>query len=117
MGFNLNNEKATGVLIWWIEGSDGSIGNEEEAAIEELLKEMNYSIDDYRQETKMFIGGLSNERMQQVIDEAIQWGSEHFDEERKNKTLKLLETIADCDGKKEDEQIKLDCIRQAFNHS
>ncbi len=114
MGFSLDNEKATGVLIWWIEGADGSIDYKEEDAIKEVLDEMDYSMKEYRQKTKMSISGLSNERMEEVINESIQWGAEHFDEQRKKKTVRLLEIIADADEKGEDEQEKLDRIKQAF---
>lgn len=114
MSFNLNNEKATGILIWWIEGADGSIDPQEEEAIAEVLSEMKYSMDDYRQETKMFISGLSNERMQEAVDESIQWGAAHFDEQRKNKTLHLLNTIARSDSKEEDEQEKLERIKKEW---
>ncbi len=115
MSFDLNNEKATGVLIWWIEGADGKIGKEEEEAIEEQLKELNYSIDTYRSDTKMFISGLSSDRMEDAVDESIQWGAEHFDENRKQKTLKILEAVAGCNGTEENEQEKLNNIRRRWN--
>ncbi len=117
MSFDLDNEKATGVLIWWIEGADGRIDKEEEEAIEEQLKELNYSINTYRSDTKMFISGLSSDRMEDAVDEAVRWGAEHFDESRKQKTLKMLETVANSDGKEENEQEKLDRIKREWNLS
>lgn len=117
MSLDLNNEKATGIIIWWIEGSDGAIAPEEEEAIEEKFDEMNYSVEEYRSETKMFISGLSTDRMEEVVDETIQWAAENFSEQRKQQTLELLKTISECDGKKGNEQVKIYRIQEAFNRS
>ena len=65
----------------------------------------------------MFISGLSNERMEEAIDEAIEWGSEHFNEQRKQQTLKMLNMVADCNGTEEQEQEKLDRIKREWNLS
>lgn len=117
MSFTLNDEKATGVLIWWIEGADGSIEMEEEEAVEDLLHDLNYSMKEYREKTKLHISGLSNEKVKDLVDDAIQWGAGHFDDARQQKTINLLETISECNGTKEEEQEKLDRIKQAFKGS
>jgi len=115
MPFELNDEKATDVLIWWVEGADGSIDYREEQAVKRVLKDMNYSLKTFYQETLMHIGALSNEHMGELIDEAIQWGSEHFDDHRKKLTVALLETIASANGDITDSQReKLDRIEESF---
>lgn len=115
MSFDLNNEKATSVLIWWIESSDGNIDYREKDEVEDVLTNMNYRMETYYQETLMHISGLSTDKMEQLIDNAIRWGDEHFDEQRKQKTVLLLQRIAKCDGNiDEDQQEKLDLIKQEF---
>ena len=115
MSFELNDEKATDVLIWWVEGADGSIDYREEQAVRSVLKDMNYSLETFYQETLMHIGALSNEHMQELIDDSIEWGKEHFDKHRKKLTLALLERIAASTGEITDaQQEKLDRIEQAF---
>ena len=42
--FELNKEKALDVLIWWVEGSDGSIDFQEEQKVKEVLNDINYSM-------------------------------------------------------------------------
>lgn len=118
MPFELNDEKATDVLIWWIEGTDGSIDYTEEQAVERVLEDMNYSLETYYQKTLMHIGALSTEHMKELVDKAIEWGKEHFDEHRKKLTLALLENIASCDGDiTPEEQEKLDRIEKGFGIS
>lgn len=115
MSFELNNEKATDVLIWWVEGADGSIDYREEETVKEVLEDVNYSLETFYQETLMHLGGLSNENLSELVDNAIQWGSEHFDKHRKQRTLALLYVIAECNGTITDEQQeKIDKIKEAF---
>jgi len=60
MSFELNNEKATDVLIWWVEGADGSIDYREEKAVGDVLEDVSYSLETFYQETMIYLGGLSN---------------------------------------------------------
>ncbi|MDX1586947.1 MAG: TerB family tellurite resistance protein [Balneolaceae bacterium] len=115
MSFELNNEKATDVLIWWVEGADGSIDYREEETVKEVLEDVNYSLETFYQETLMHLGGLSNENLKELVDDAIAWGSEHFDDHRKQQTVALLYVIAECNGTITDEQQeKIDRIEEAF---
>lgn len=115
MPFELNDEKATDVLIWWVEGADGTIDYREEQAVKRVLEDMNYSLETFYQETVMHIGALSNENMKELIEKAIDWGKTHFDEHRKKLTLALLETIASANGDITDSQReKLDRIEDVF---
>ena len=115
MAFELNDEKATDVLIWWVEGADGSIDYREEQAVKRVLKDINYSLETFYEETLMHIGALSNEHMRELIDDAIGWGSEHFDEHRKKLTIALLEVIASSNGEiTKSQREKLDRIEEAF---
>ena len=115
MSFELNDEKATDVLIWWVEGADGSIDYSEEQAVKRVLEDMDYSLETYYQETLMHIGALSTEHMEELIENAVEWGKEHFDDNRKKLTLALLENIASANGDITDEQReKLDKIENSF---
>lgn len=115
MPLELNDEKATDVLIWWVEGADGSIDYQEEQAVKRALSDMNYSLETYYQETLMHIGELSTEHMKDLVDKAIEWGAEHFDEHRKKLTMALLETIASANGDiTSGQREKLDRIEEAF---
>lgn len=115
MPFKLNNEKATDVLIWWIEGSDGSIDYREEEAVKKVLKDVSYSLETFYQETLMHIGGLGTEQLKELVEKAINWGSEHFDDHRKQRTIALLYVIAESDGKiTKGQQEKIDRIKNAF---
>lgn len=115
MSFDLNNEKATDVLIWWVEGADGSIDYREEETVKKVLEDINYSLETFYQETLMHLGGLSNENLTDLVENAVQWGSEHFDEHRKQRTLALLYVIAECNGTITDEQQeKIDRVKEAF---
>lgn len=115
MSFELNDEKATDVLIWWVESADGSIDYREKEAVKKVLDGISYSLDTFYQETMMHIGALSNENIKKLIDDAIAWGKKHFDKHRKQVTLALLEVIAESDGKiTDDQQEKIDRIRDEF---
>jgi hypothetical protein len=115
MSFELNNEKAMDVMIWWIESADGSIDYRENEAVKRVLADMNYNLDTFYEETLMHISGLSNENMQKLIENSIQWGSTHYDEHQKKHALALLGTIAASDGEvTNDQQDKLARIKKAF---
>ena len=116
MPLKLDNEKATDVLIWWVEGADGSIDYDEERAVKRALKDLNYSLETYYGETLLHIGALGTEKLKELVDKAIQWGAEHFDTHRKKRTVALLETIATANGAMSDEQReKIDAIKRAFD--
>lgn len=118
MTFELNDEKATDVLIWWVEGADGTIDYREEQAVKRVLEDMNYSLETFYQEAVMHIGALSTENLKELIERAIEWGKTHFDDHRKELTLALLETIAASNGEITDSQReKLDRIEEEFGVS
>lgn len=115
MSFELNNETATDVLIWWVEGADGSIDYREEKAVKDALKDISYSLETFYQKTMMYLGGLSNENLKELVNDAIEWGSLHFDQHRKQRTIALLYVIAECNGKiTDEEQKKIDRIKESF---
>lgn len=115
MSLELNDHKAIGILMWWIEGADGSIGRKEEKTIENILSDMDYSMQKYRQKTKMFISGLSSQHMEKAIDQSIQWGAEHFDNQRKQQTIKTLKVVARSNEKTENEQQNITQIKEEWN--
>lgn len=116
MSFDFNNEKALDVLIWWVEGSDGSIEYEEDKKVKEVLSDMNYSKDIYYQDTLMYIGSLPTEKLSDLVDQAIVYGKEHFSAHDKKKVVALLYAIAQSSGKvKEGEQEKVDRVKHEFD--
>lgn len=114
MNFELTNEKATNVLIWWIESADGSIDYREEETVKKILDGMDYSMEAYYQDAKLHISGLSIDKIEQLVEQSIQWGNEHFSEKQKKDTLALLKIIAESNERNEEEQEKLDRIEQGF---
>ena len=118
MGFELNDERATDILIWWLEGTDGSIDYDEEQEVKRILQKMSYSPETFYEDTLLYISGLSSEDMDDLIDQAITWGADHFGESQKELTLMLLENVALSNGKMTDEQKeKLEQIGKAFGIS
>jgi len=115
MSFDLTDEKAIDILIWWIESSDGSIDYREEEAVEVLLDEMDYSMDSYYKVARLKISGLSTDKIGQLVDEAISWGAKHFSAKRKKNVLNLLEQIAESNGITPEEKGKLKQVEQAFS--
>lgn len=116
MGFEFNNEKALDVLIWWVEGADGSLTYQEDQKVKEVLGDMNYSKEIYFQDTLMYIGSLPTDKIDDLIDDAIEYGKEHYSEHDKQKAVALLHAIAKSDGAiTENEQEKLDHIKNEFD--
>lgn len=116
MAFEFNNEKALDVLIWWIEGSDGSMAYEEEQKVKEVLSDMSYSKDIYYQDTLMYIGSLPTEKLSDLVDDAIAYGKKNFSGHDKQKAVALLYAIAQSDGDlTEREQEKMDRIKNEFD--
>ena len=115
MSFKFNNEKALDVLIWWVEGSDGSIEYEEDQKVREVLSDMDYSKDIYYQDTLMYIGSLPTDKLSGLVDQAIAYGKKHYSEHDKKKVVALLYAIAQSSGKvKEGEQEKIDRLKREF---
>lgn len=115
MSFDLDNEKATDVLIWWVEGSNGSIDYSEKQAVKEILEDISYSLETFYQETLQHIGALGNDELDELVEEAIEWGAEHFDHHRKQVTLALLQVIAESDGKvTSGQQDKIEEVQKRF---
>lgn len=115
MSFELNDEKAMDVLIWWIEGADGSIDYREEETVKEVLQDISYSLETYYQETLMHLGGLGMEDLNKLVEKAIHHGKNNFDHHRKQVALALLVTIAEANENVVTEQKeKIDRVRKAF---
>ena len=115
MSFELDKEKVMDVLIWWIEGTDGSIDYREDEAVRRVLKDMDYSLDTFYEDTLMHISGLSNEKMSTLIDKSIEWGSKRYDGHQKKHALALLGNIAASNGNiTNGQQKKLDKIKGEF---
>src|SRR5680860_877358 len=99
MAFELDKEKALDVLIWWVEGSNGSIDYREKEAVEKVLEDMNYSMKTYYEDTLMHIGGISTDHLKELVEKAIRYANEHYSKHQKEKTVALLHAIAESNGK------------------
>jgi hypothetical protein len=76
---------------------------------------MNYSKESYFQDTLMYIGSLSTDKLDDLVDDAIQYGKDNYSKHDKQKTMSLLHAIAMSDDKvTEGEQEKLDRIKNEF---
>lgn len=114
MSFTLTKESVTGLLIWWIEGADGSIEKEEEDAIEAGLKDLDFDIKTYRQETMIYVSGLTNDEIENLMDDAINWGRKHLSTHNKQKMIQLLSVLSKKGETTDDELKKLNRLRQEF---
>lgn len=115
MSFELSDEKAIDVLIWWVEGADGSIDYSEEQTVKEALADMDYSLETYYQETLEYIGALGTDQLDDLVNQAVDWGSNNFDHHKKQVTLALLYAVAECNGDVTSaQQEKLDQVQDAF---
>lgn len=118
MSFELNDEKALDVIIWWVGGSDGSIDYQEKETVHKVLDDMNYSLETYHQDTIMYLGGLSTEHIDDLVEESIRHADANYSEHEKQKVVALLYAVAESDGNiSEGEQEKIDRIKQTFGVS
>lgn len=95
--FSLTDETAIDVLIFWIESSDGAISYDEKKAVQDVLSNMNYTMDTYH-DTISHLGALSTEHLREVEEEAIQYVKKHFSDDGKKLTYQLLYSVASSDG-------------------
>ncbi|HKK45047.1 MAG TPA: hypothetical protein VJ964_05965 [Balneolaceae bacterium] len=115
MSFEFTDEKAIDVLIWWVEGADGSIDYSEEQTVKEALADMDYSLETYYQETLEYIGALGTDQLDDLVEQAVAWGSKNFDHHKKQVTLALLYAVAECNKQiTSSQQEKLDHIQDSF---
>lgn len=94
--FKLNDENAIDLLIFWVEGADGFFDYKENEEVSEILKELNYSAQNY-QHTLNYLNGLSTKHIDDVIEEAIQWTNK-YEREKKQYIIALLQSLAEIDG-------------------
>jgi len=114
--FELNDESAIDLLIFWVEGSDGLMGYEENKEVNDILSEMSYSPQNF-QHTLNYLNGLKTEHINDEIDKAIEWSSK-YDEERKRYILALLQSLAEIDGPMtKDEREKIDELHVRYGLS
>ena len=111
--FELNDESAIDLLIFWVEGADGLINYEESKEINHILEDLNYSPKNF-QHTLNYLNGLTTQHIDDVIEKAIVY-SKKYDDEKKRYILALLQSIAEVDGNiSKPEREKLDQLRDAF---
>lgn len=113
--FELNDEKAIDLLIFWVGGADGDIDYEENQAIYDIIDDMEYSPESYFQDTMLHISGLSTENVHSLINDAIAWCNKNFSDTKKRTLLTLLKQLASSDSKTSDaEQEKIDELKSRF---
>jgi uncharacterized tellurite resistance protein B-like protein len=112
--YALTDETAIDVLIFWIESTDGTISFTEQETVKRVLANMNYDMKTYHK-TLSHIGAMSNEHVQEIIDEAIDYVKSNFSDDGQRNTYSLLDAIAHCEGRISDaQQEKLDNIKSEF---
>lgn len=113
--FELTDEKAIDVLIFYIIGADGSIDYEETEAVDRVLEDLDYDPQEYYHDTLLHINGLSTEHTNDLIDDATKWVCKNFDKEKRKLIFVLLESLASTDGEiNKSEQEKLDKLKKYF---
>lgn len=115
MAFELDDEKALDILIWWIESTDGSIDYSEKQAVKKVLEEMNYSLETFYQKTVMHLGAMGTDELNDLIQRALNWAGENYTEVQKKRALALLKVIAKEGDDNEEQQVKLNKIEKAFS--
>lgn len=94
--FTLNEETAIDVLIFWVEGSDGSISYEENNSLKDVFTDLGYDLDTYYK-TVNHINGLSTENVQALVNKAVAFFKNASIDKRRLIYL-LCEVIAGIDG-------------------
>ncbi len=115
MNFSLNQEKVTLLLMWWVSSTDGSVDYKEDQGVNDMLAALSFDPYDYYMETKMYISGLSNKTLDDLISRSIDWGNEHFSERSKQKVLQILHGCVESQHEvTEKDRLKLDRIEKGF---
>ncbi|HKJ46700.1 MAG TPA: hypothetical protein VJ991_12795 [Balneolales bacterium] len=114
--FELNDESAIDLLIFWVEGADGLMGYEEDKEVNEILNEMSYSPQNY-QHTINYLNGLTTKHIDDKIDEAIEW-TKKYEEQKRRYILALLQNLAEIDGPmSKEEREKIDELHVRYGLS
>ena len=114
MSYSLTDETSIDTLIFWIQGSDGSISYAEQKAVKRVLDNMKYDMSTY-QSTLAHIGAMSTANVEEMVGEAISHIKRSFSDDGKKMTYQLLENIAQCDGRlSQTEKKKLTSIHSEF---
>ncbi len=95
MRFDLNNEKATLLLMWWLGSTNGSVDYKEDDAINEMLNGLSFNPYDYYSETKMYLTGLSTLKRKELIEKSIQQVQMQLPVSEKEKVLKMMRRIVE----------------------
>lgn len=115
MKYELNNEKATMLLMWWLGSTDGSVDYKEDQTVNDMLDELEFEPYDYFTETKMYISGLGSERLNELVDRSIAWGGEHYSDKTKNLVLQLMNRIVESQREiTEKDRDKLKRVEEGF---
>lgn len=111
--FELNDETAIDLLIFWVEGADGLINYEENKEINDILGDLDYSTENF-QHTLNYLNGLPTKEIDALIEKAVIYAKK-YDNDKKRFIVALLQGIAEADGNlSKAEEKKLDELRNAF---
>ncbi len=111
--FELNDESAIDLLIFWVEGADGLINYEENREINHILEDLNYSPENF-QHTLNHLNGLTTKHIDELVEKAVIY-TKKYSEDKKRYIIALLQSIAEVDGNmSKPEREKLDQLRNAY---
>lgn len=111
--FELNDESAIDLLIFWVEGADGLINYDENREINHILEDLNYSPKNF-QHTLNHLNGLTTKHIDELIEKAVIY-SKKYSEDKKRYIIALLQSIAEVDGEmSKPEREKLEQLRHAY---
>ncbi len=111
--FELNDESAIDLLIFWVEGADGLINYDENREINHILEDLNYSPENF-QHTLNHLNGLTTKHIDELVDKAVIF-TKKYSEDKKRYIIALLQSIAEVDGEmSKPEREKLEQLRNAY---
>ena len=107
--FELNEEHAIDLVLFWFTGIDGQLTYEEINAVENVLNQLNYDPTELHGRTMNYVSSLSTSKIDALIEDAKTYIKNNFSKDRKILVLHLLDFLASSDDiitKKEAESLK-----------
>jgi len=95
--FELNDEHAIDLIIFWFTGIDGQISYEEIKEIGHVLEQLSYDPTELHGRTMNHVSSLPSEKIDELIDEAKTYMKHNFSDDRKILFLQLLDHLANAD--------------------
>jgi len=81
--FELNDEHAIDLIIFWFTGIDGQISYEEMKEIGNILEQLNYDPTELHGRTMNHVSSLPSKKIDALIEDAKTYIKNNFSEDRK----------------------------------